>query len=124
MDALIREFRVAYAANRGNDLAETLSPDVAAQPEKLAAIWSSGSSHSVEKDLKFMFKHDQSARLEMSRSEPEGWIEVYHCYWKAVGEILAAEGQKRDGAKVCWTSHFGLCLREGNVAGHCWRLGT
>jgi hypothetical protein len=100
MDALIKEFRVAYVSEQGNDLARTITPDLTASPEKLLAIWKSGGSQTIKEDLRFLFTRDKSAQLRMSREEAEGWQEIYFYYWKALGELLAVEGRRTDGAKV------------------------
>ncbi|KAI1875163.1 hypothetical protein JX265_004221 [Neoarthrinium moseri] len=106
MDALIKEFRAAYAAERGNDLAKTLTPDLTESPDRLLAIWNSGGPQSIKDDLKFLFFRDKSAQLRMSREEGEGWQEIYFTYWKALGEILAVEGRRKDGAKSSWTKVY------------------
>lgn len=100
MDALIKEFRAAYAAEQGNDLAKTVTPDFSTSAEKLQAIWKSGGPQSVKEDLRFLFLRDKSAQLRMSREESECWQEIYFCYWKALGEIMAVEGRRADGVKV------------------------
>ncbi|KAI0126936.1 PCI domain-containing protein [Xylariales sp. AK1849] len=106
MDALIKEFRVAYAAEKGNDLAKTLIPDLLESSDKLLAIWESGGSQSIQEDLRFLFVRDKSAQLRLSREESEGWQSIYFAYWKALGEILAVEGRRKDGAKSTWTNVY------------------
>lgn len=107
MDALIKDFRKAYANERGNDLASTLTPDPTTSPERLLAIWESGrNAQAIKDDLRFLFVQDKSAQLRMSREEAQGWQEVYLAYWKAIGEILAVEGRRRDGAKSTWTKVY------------------
>jgi COP9 signalosome complex subunit 12 len=102
MDALIREFRKAYAGERGNDLAKTITPDLTDSPEKLLSVWGSArNAQAIKDDLQFLFVRDKSAQLRMSREEAQGWQEVYLAYWKALGEILAVEGRREDGALVC-----------------------
>ncbi|KAH8197558.1 hypothetical protein TruAng_008294 [Truncatella angustata] len=107
MDALIKEFRKAYAEERGNDLARTLTPDLTEAPSKLLAVWESAkNAQSIKDDLQFLFVRDKSVKLGISREESQGWQEVYLAYWKALGEILAVEGQRRDGAKSSWTKVY------------------
>ncbi|KAI0001232.1 PCI domain-containing protein [Xylariaceae sp. FL0662B] len=100
MDSLIQEFRVAYLAMRGDQLAETLHPDVQANPTKLLSIWGRGDQRAVTADLNFLFCQDHS-RIVLSKEETTGWIEIYLVYWKALGEILAVEGLRND-AKSSW----------------------
>ncbi|ETS81218.1 Protein CSN12 [Pestalotiopsis fici W106-1] len=107
MDALVKEFRKAYANERGNDLASTLTPDLSTSPERLLAVWESGrNAQAIKDDLRFLFVQDKSAQLRMSREEAQGWQEVYLAYWKAIGEILAVEGRRHDGAKSTWTKVY------------------
>lgn len=120
MDALIKDFRKAYANERGNDLASTLTPDPTTSPERLLAIWESGrNAQAIKDDLRFLFVQDKSAQLRMSREEAQGWQEVYLAYWKAIGEILAVEGRRRDGAKVCCpvpsSPWKGCCIDESKA---------
>ncbi|KAK7962217.1 uncharacterized protein PG986_003042 [Apiospora aurea] len=106
MDSLIKEFRAAYAGQLGNDLARTLTPDVPNNAAQLISVWESGNSQSVKDDLKFLFVRDKSARLNMSSEEAVGWQEIYYSYWKALGEILAAEGLRKSRVKTSWTSVY------------------
>ncbi|KAH8682305.1 hypothetical protein BX600DRAFT_505909 [Xylariales sp. PMI_506] len=106
MDGLIKEFRVAYAAQRGNDLAKTITPDLTASPQKLQALWESGGPQSIKEDLKFLFSRDKSSQLRLSRVEGEGWQEIYFAYWKALGEILAVEGWRKDGETSTWAKVY------------------
>ncbi|KAK6072868.1 PCI domain-containing protein [Seiridium cupressi] len=107
MDALVREFRKAYAGERGNDLAKSITPDLSESPAKYISVWESGrNAQAIKDDLQFLFVRDKSAQLRMSREEAQGWQEVYLAYWKALGEILAVEGHRRDGAKSSWTKVY------------------
>ncbi|ORY57154.1 uncharacterized protein BCR38DRAFT_449778 [Pseudomassariella vexata] len=106
MDALMQEFKTAYSAEKGNDLAKTLSPYLPESPEKLRSIWESGDSRTIREDLEFLFTQGNPARLRLSREESGGWQEVYFAYWKALGEILAVEGQRTDGVKSTWTKVY------------------
>jgi COP9 signalosome complex subunit 12 len=98
MDALIHEFRLAYAGMKGDQLAETLHPNVPLYSAKLRSLWDRGDARATRSDLNFLFYQDHS-RVELTKDEASGWFEIYLAYWKAVGEILAAEGL-RDGTKV------------------------
>lgn len=100
MDALIKEFRAAYAGQHGNELARTLTPDVHLDAARLMAVWEGGNAQSIKDDLRFLFVRDKSVRLNMSTDEAEGWQEIYDSYWKALGEILAVEGLRKSRVKV------------------------
>ncbi|RYP17008.1 hypothetical protein DL765_004769 [Monosporascus sp. GIB2] len=104
MDTLIQEFRAAYTSVKGDQLAETLRPDIQSYAGKLQAIWNRGDARSAKADLQFLFYQDHS-RPRLSKDETNGWYEIYLAYWKAVGEILAAEGLRTD-AKSNWTSVY------------------
>lgn len=108
MDGLIRQFRVAFAATNGEQLAETLNPDIQAHSAKLRAIWGRGDFRSMTSDLNFLFHQDQARfNIRLSKEETSGWYAIYSAYWKAIGEILAVEGL-RDDAKVSRTHQFSL----------------
>ena len=98
MDALIHDFRVAYTSLKGDQLAETLSPDVKSYSSKLVSIWNRGDTRTAQAVLQFLFYQDLS-RPRLTKEETTGWYEIYLAYWKALGEILAAEGLRKD-AKV------------------------
>ncbi|KAI1358720.1 PCI domain-containing protein [Xylaria arbuscula] len=97
MDSLIRQFRAAYAGTNGEQLAETLSPDTEVHAARLQAIWGRGDARSMTSDLNFLFHQDQARHsIRLSKEETSGWIAIYTAYWKAIGEILAAEGLRND----------------------------
>ncbi|KAI1147390.1 PCI domain-containing protein [Nemania diffusa] len=97
MDGLIRQFRVAYAATNGEQLAETLNPNTQLHSAKLRAIWGRGDPRSITSDLNFLFHQDQARfNVRLSKEETSGWIAIYTAYWKAIGEILAVEGLLAD----------------------------
>ncbi|KAI1251680.1 COP9 signalosome complex subunit 8 [Eutypa lata] len=104
MDALIQDFRQAYTGLKGDQLAETLRPDIQLYSNKLQSIWNRGDARSSQSDLQFLFYQDHS-RPRLSKEETTGWYEIYMAYWKAVGEILAVEGLRSD-AKSTWTNVY------------------
>ncbi|KAI1323771.1 PCI domain-containing protein [Xylariaceae sp. FL0255] len=95
MDALIHQFRAAYTAIKGDQLAETFNPGTPTNANKLLAVWGRGDPRQMASDLQFLFNHDQS-RVRIPKEETAGWFEIYKSYWRAVGEILAAKGLRRD----------------------------
>ncbi|KAI0474640.1 PCI domain-containing protein [Xylaria cf. heliscus] len=102
MDGLIRQFRVAYAATNGEQLAETITPDTEGHSAKLLAVWGRGDPRSTTSDLNFLFHQDQARfSIRLSKEETHGWYAIYNAYWKALGEILAVEGLRSD-AKSSW----------------------
>lgn len=95
MDALIQDFRLARTSLNGDQLAETLRPNVQLYSSKLQSIWGRGDARTAQADIQFLFYQDHS-RPRLSKEETTGWYEIYIAYWKAVGEILAAEGLRSD----------------------------
>jgi hypothetical protein len=97
MDGLVRQFRAAYAATNGEQLADTLYPDIQAHSAELQALWGRGDLRSTTSDLNFLFHQDQARlSIRLSKDETNGWFAIYTAYWKAVGEILAVEGLRGD----------------------------
>ncbi|KAK8222434.1 COP9 signalosome complex subunit 12 [Phyllosticta paracitricarpa] len=104
MDALIDSFRRARAGGDGYALASTITP---VPPKKdaglLYAFYRSTNAFSVQSDVRHRLASNHA--LHMPKAEASAWTEVLVAYWKAIGEILAAEEttfQKRDAdwAKV------------------------
>lgn len=91
MDSLIRDFKAAFAGMKGDQLAETLRPDVQLNSTKLLSIYGEGNIEDAEADLRYFLDTDPS-RPRLSREEANGWYEIYLAYWCALGEILAVEG--------------------------------
>ncbi|KAI1455800.1 PCI domain-containing protein [Annulohypoxylon moriforme] len=95
MDSVIKEFRTAFAEMKGDQLAETIKPDVQNNSAKLLALWGRGNTRDTTSDLNFLFYTDPT-RPRLSKEETTGWFELYLTYWKAIGEILAVEGLRND----------------------------
>lgn len=94
---------------KGDQLAETLRPDLQAQAAELIALWGRGNLREATADTNFLFYTDPS-RPRMSQEESQGWSEIYLVYWKAVGEILAVEGLRTDAkaSNASWTKVYEL----------------
>lgn len=92
MDIIFEDFRKAYEKGNGYDLSMTLSPIAPkGQPDRLQKFYRSTNFAHVQKDFKYRILHDASSPFKLPVDEGNGWVEVYHTYWKAVGEILNAE---------------------------------
>ncbi|KAH9906208.1 PCI domain-containing protein [Xylariomycetidae sp. FL2044] len=104
MDSLIREFNIAYHAGNGDQLGETVHPDLTRYGARMKNAWANGNERSVKEDLKYLFYQDQG-RVRLSKVEAEGWESLYLAYWTALGEILAAEGLRHD-AKSSWSKVY------------------
>ena len=88
MEDVMREFRRAFDDRNGHAVAATITP-IAPQHDagRLYAFWRSSSSISVQEDLLYQLLTDD----QFSKDEAEAWTKVFIAYWKAVGELLAAE---------------------------------
>jgi len=105
MEDVMREFRHAFEDRNGHAVAATITP-IAPQHDagRLYAFWRSSSNISVQEDLLYQLLADD----QFSKEEAEAWTKVFIAYWKAVGELLAAEealnrGQSQD---VPWVKVF------------------
>ena len=41
-----------------------------------------------------------SSPFSLPKEEADAWVEIFHAYWKAIGEILNAETATRTNGKV------------------------
>lgn len=96
MDALIRDLKKAYVDGDGYALSMTLSPiPPASDPNRLRNIYASSNFQHVTSDLEQGISYNSSP-FQLSGQEGEGWVGIYHAYWKALGEILKAEESNRN----------------------------
>lgn len=105
MDAVLGMFREAYADGNGHLLAESLTP--VAPPEDAGRLYSfhrGSNTFSINADLRngIVYK----SQIKIAKTEGNAWIELYTAYWKAVGEILAAEEFINQGKKPDWKRVF------------------
>lgn len=101
MDPVFEDFKDAHLNGDGYLLSQTLSPvDTATHPDRLRAFYRSTNFAAVTKDIKYRILYDNSSPIKLSAEEGNAWVEVYHSYWKAVGEILNAEAADRTNTKV------------------------
>lgn len=101
MDPLFEDFKRAYVEGDGYGLSMTLSPiPPISQPERLQIFYRSTNFAQVQKDFRYRILHDTSIPFQLPIEESNGWVEVYHTYWKAVGELLDAEKAQKANAKV------------------------
>jgi hypothetical protein len=101
MDIVFGDFKRAYGDGLGYDLSMTLSPVAPPdQPNRLRAFFRSTNYQSAKKDFQYRIMWDKSNGFIFGADEGNGWVEIYLAYWKAVGEILAAEEATQTNAKV------------------------
>lgn len=96
MDSIITDFGRAINAQDGYALAATISPIPPKQDGgRLYALRRATNAYSVLSDFRYAI--GQNPNFTLDRQESVCWIDVYVAYWKAVGEILAAEESMNAG---------------------------
>jgi hypothetical protein len=99
MDAILGLFRQAIAEENGYKLAEAITP--VAPPDDAGRLYSfhrGTSAFNIQETLRNEIIYKSSVRLP--KTESHAWIEVFACYWKAIGELLAAEEAANQGKKA------------------------
>lgn len=101
MDIIFEDFRKAYEEGDGYALSMTLCPiPPKDQPDRFTNFYRSTNFQHVHKDFKYRILHDASSPFKLPIEEGNGWVEVYHAYWKAIGEILNAEARNEKVRKI------------------------
>lgn len=98
MDSLFREFGDAIQARDGYQLSRTLSPNIT--DNQLQAIFNSCNAHSVKTVLKAGLANACHDRDVLPFEEINAWAEIYTCYWKTAGELLAIQGSSTPNGRV------------------------
>jgi len=105
MDPIFDEFRQAFVDGKGYDLSQTLSPiPPPSQPQRLYNFFRSTNFATVQKDLKYQILYNSASQFQLPPEQGNGWVEVYHAYWKAVGEVLNAENAPKANTKASFKS--------------------
>lgn len=105
MQNLFDDVGTAFANSNGWDLARTLSPIAPSDdPDRLRLFWQSTNHHAAKQDIKHFLLESLSGRVTLDRDYTRtvigGWVEVYVAFWKAIGEILAVEGDAAANGRV------------------------
>lgn len=99
MEPVFQCFQRGYGNGDGYALSDTLSPiPPDSQPDRLSNFFRSTNFNNVKRDFKQGLS--RSSEVGMSEEEYNGWVEVYVAYWKAVGELLAADAAPKSNSKV------------------------
>ncbi|KAL2755779.1 hypothetical protein ACRALDRAFT_1082111 [Sodiomyces alcalophilus JCM 7366] len=112
MEPLFDEFAAAYMGMKGYDLAQTLSPiPPADKPDRLRAVWLSTNHYGVKDDVTHGLVQALTSRSgyprEEVKDELKGWTEIFTAYWKAIGELLAVDGDSIvNGRASSWTKVY------------------
>jgi len=100
MDALFREVGSAHAMRAGNALSKTLNPvPDASNGQQLRKIWTSCNYN----DAKAVIRRQMQANSPpggYDNDEVQGWVEIYYCYWQALGQLFGLEDQNSGKGKV------------------------
>lgn len=114
MEAILGQFRQAVADGHGYVLAEALTP--IAPPEdagRLYEFYRSNNAFSIQDALRNEIVYKSQIRLP--KAESNAWIEVFACYWKAVGEILAADEAMNQGKQADWKKAYDTWKEVANA---------
>lgn len=96
MDDIFETFRQGVREEKGYLLASSLTPEVSiGNPHRLHAFFSASNSSKIETDIRYAIIYNNDVRL--TKAEGKAWLEVFVCYWKAIGELLAAEELSQQG---------------------------
>ena len=105
MDPIFDDFRQAFVEGKGYDLSQTLSPIPSpSQPQKLYNFFRSTNFATVQKDLKYQILYNNASPFQLPPDQGNRWVEVYHAYWKAVGDVLNAENAPKTNTKASFNS--------------------
>lgn len=87
MESIISAFVRAFQSESGYDLAAVFTPIAPKHDSgRLYSFHRSTNAYSVQTDVRYAL-----TELHMPKGESNAWVEVFVAYWKAVGEVLAAE---------------------------------
>lgn len=96
MEETFETFRGAVRVEDGYALASTIRPVAPPDnPELLRSFFHGSTSSKIQTDVRYaiIYKND----VQLSKAEGNAWLEVFVCYWKAIGELLAAEEPPSQG---------------------------
>jgi len=89
MQRALEPFRQARKSGDGFAISRTLNPyPPPNDPDYLYRFYRASNAHQVESDIRFALKYNNR---DASPEEGTAWTEVFVNYWKAIGEIIAAE---------------------------------
>ena len=97
MDGVFNEFRKGYNEQNGYVIANTLLPiSSPTQPGRRDNFYRSSNHAHVKRTI----ENEVFSVASLTDKEGNEWVEVYHAYWTAVGEILSAEKATKAGSQV------------------------
>ena len=121
MENVLQIFKHAHHIRSGPLLATTLDPVAPPQdPQRWLKFFKCTNSSSVSQNIRSSILSLTTPEPRPSKSENNAWIDVYVSYWKAVGEILAAENASRPqwhDVFEAWKEVANTLIRGYNSAG-------
>jgi hypothetical protein len=105
MEEKLGLFRDAIRDENGYALAEVFTPIAPANDVgRLYAFHRALSASSIQSELRNEIIYKSQRRLP--KVESNAWIEVFTYYWRAIGELLAAEESINVGKKAEWKKAY------------------
>lgn len=107
MEAVFNDFKEALDAQNGYALASTITPIAPAHDAgRLYSFYRGSNAFSVQTDVRYAIVYNNAVHL--TKAEGNAWMEIFIAYWKAIGEILAAEEVTNQGknAEVNWNKVY------------------
>ncbi|KAI9817161.1 MAG: COP9 signalosome (CSN) subunit [Pycnora praestabilis] len=91
MDNIFADFHQAQIIGSGPLLSSTIEPVAPrTDPDRLYIFAKSSNAFNIQSDIRYCI-NDSSSSIRLTKAENNAWVEVYVGYWKAIGELLAAE---------------------------------
>ena len=121
MELTFRDFQQAHLIRSGPLLSTTLTPLAPSHaPDRLRDFYQSSNSLSIQHDTRIGLVSHANTELRFSKAEGNTWVELYVAYWRAIGDILAAEEvTKSNWVKIfeSWKDVTNVLIKGYNIAG-------
>lgn len=113
MDILFRDFREAQIRGSGPLLASTIKPVAPADnPNQLRAFYYGSNMFSIVSDIRSGILAHSNTDVRFLKPEGNTWADLYVAFWKAIGELLDAEGST---SKAGWVKVYESWKEVANV---------
>ncbi|MCJ1271264.1 COP9 signalosome (CSN) subunit [Lobaria immixta] len=113
MDILFRDFREAQIRGSGPLLASTIKPVAPADnPNQLRAFYYGSNMFSIVSDIRSGILAHSNTDVRFLKPEGNAWADLYVAFWKAIGELLDAEGST---SKAGWVKVYESWKEVANV---------
>lgn len=101
MDTIFNEFGVAMTRRNGYELAQTLNPELS--DDMLRLVYKTANHASIKDLLKRHIRANTQHLPHVDLDEIQMWVDVFHCYWKTCGELLAIQDRS---PKASWVKVY------------------